>query len=64
MVILDHCQFPDLDGRTLVVEEGVLVFKKCTLKYQEVMGIMFGTDSEIVQKKSIWRYIYTPEQMW
>lgn len=64
MVILDHCQFPDLDGHTLVVEEGVLVFKKRTLKYQEVMGIVFGTDSEIIQKKGIWRYIYTPEQMW
>ena len=49
MAILAHCQFPDLDGCTIVIEEGCPHFRKCILIYQEI----FGTDSEIIQKKSI-----------
>lgn len=51
MVILDHCQLSDIDRCTVVMEEGVLVFRKGTLKCQEVMGIKFATDSEMIQKK-------------
>lgn len=64
MVILDHCQLSDIDRCTVVMEESVLVFRKGTLKCQEVMGIKFATDSEMIQKKNMSDYIDTPEQMW